>query len=248
MIKLERGERPGELTDEVCEELKKLYAEDNDKDVWNSSKIKKPLKEAMLEMSHKKCSYCECRLEIESKDATIDHFQPKSKHPDKIVEWENLFPSCLRCNRKKNNREETIVNPCENEPREYLGIRNANRFRFKAIDSEGIGENTIDVIGLNDIERVMIPRMKEWESLEDLLIEIENDLEEDGFKKEYKNRLRKIMEDCLPDMSYSATKATNLLNDDTYSGIKNILIESDQWTDDLKELEKDIEHIALKLV
>lgn len=34
----------------------------------------------------------------------------------------------------------------------------------------------------------------------------------------------------------------------TYSGIKNILIESDQWTDDLKELEKDIEHIALKLV
>ena len=104
------------------------------------------------------------------------------------------------------------------------------------------------MIGLNDIERVMIPRMKEWESLEERLIEIENDLEEDGFKKKYKNRLRKIMEDCLPDMSYSATKATNLLNDDTYSGIKNILIESDQWTDDLKELEKDIEHIALKLV
>ena len=52
----------------------------------------------------------------------------------------------------------------------------------------------------------------------------------------------------LPDMSYSATKATNLLNDDTYNGIKNILIKSDQWTDDLKELEKDIEHIALRLV
>ena len=52
MIKLERGERPKELTDEVCEELKKLYAEDRDKDVWNSTKIKKPLKEAMLDMSH----------------------------------------------------------------------------------------------------------------------------------------------------------------------------------------------------
>lgn len=37
----------------------------------------KPLKEAMLDMSHGKCSYCECRLEIESKDATIDHFLPK---------------------------------------------------------------------------------------------------------------------------------------------------------------------------
>lgn len=53
---------------------------------------------------------------------------------------------------------------------------------------------------------------------------------------------------CRIKTSDSATKATNLLNDDIYSGIKNILIESDQWTDDLKELEKDIEHIALKLV
>ena len=234
MIKLERGERPKELTDEVCEELKKLYAEDRDKDVWNSTKIKKPLKEAMLDMSHGKCSYCECRLEIESKDATIDHFLPKSKNPDEVVNWENLFPSCLRCNRKK--------------PREYLGIVNANRFRFKAIDSGGIGESTIDVIGLNDIRRVMVPRMEEWESLKERLMEIETDLKEEGFKKKYKNRLRKIMENCLPDMSYSATKATNLLNDDTYNEIKNILLESEQWTADLKKLEEDIEHIALRLV
>lgn len=248
MIKLERGERPEELTDEVCEELKKLYAEDNDKDVWNSPKIKKPLKKAMLEMSHGKCSYCECRLEIESKDATIDHFLPKSKNPDEVVEWKNLFPACLRCNRKKNNREETIINPCENVPREYLGIRKANRFRFKAIDSQGIGKNTIDVINLNDIQRVMIPRMKEWELLEERLIEIEDDLKEVGFKKKYKNRLQKIMEDCLPDMSYSAIKATNLLNDDTYNMIKNIFMETGQWTDDLKKLEADIKHIALNLV
>ena len=80
------------------------------------------------------------------------------------------------------------------------------------------------------------------------LIDIEADLKEEGFKKKYKNKLRRIMEDCLPDMSYSATKATNLLNDDTYNEIKNILLESDQWTVDLKKLEEDIEHIALRLV
>ena len=185
MIKLERGERPKELTDEVCEELKKLYAEDRDKDVWNSTKIKKPLKEAMLDMSHGKCSYCECRLEIESKDATIDHFLPKSKNPDEVVNWENLFQYFLRFNINKNNSEEKIINPCENEPREYLGIVNANRFRFKAIDSGGIGESTIDVIGLNDIRRVMVPRMEEWESLKERLMEIETDLKEEGFKKKY---------------------------------------------------------------
>ena len=108
--------------------------------------------------SFEDADYCAIQnggLEIESKDATIDHFLPKSKNPDEVVNWENLFPSCLRCNRKKNNREEKIINPCENEPREYLGIVNANRFRFKAIDSGGIGESTIDVIGLNDIRRVM---------------------------------------------------------------------------------------------
>ena len=54
MIKLSRGEKPEELTNDVCEELKKLYAEDKDRDVWNSSKIKEPLKKAMLEMSYGK--------------------------------------------------------------------------------------------------------------------------------------------------------------------------------------------------
>ena len=70
MIKLDRGGKPEELTDEVCKELKKLYAENKDKDVWNSSKIKEPLKKAILKMSNDKCSYCECKLGIESKDAT----------------------------------------------------------------------------------------------------------------------------------------------------------------------------------
>lgn len=48
MIKLDRGDKPAELTDEVYEELKKLYAENKDKDVWNSPKIKEPLKKQYL--------------------------------------------------------------------------------------------------------------------------------------------------------------------------------------------------------
>ena len=248
MIKLDRGEKPAELTDEVCEELKKLYAEDNDKDVWNSPKIKEPLKKAILEMSHDKCSYCECKLGIESKDVTIDHFYPKSENPDKVVEWENLFPACLRCNRTKSKREEKIINPCNDEPKEYLGVRNINRYRLKGIDSEGIGKNTIDVIGLNDVSRVITPRMVAWEILKERLVEIEEDLQDGGYKRKYKNRLRKIMENCLPDTAYVAVKATNLLNDESYNAIKNILIAESQWTDDMKDVEIGIEEIALKLV
>lgn len=51
MIKLNRGECPKELTDEVKEELTELYKKDKEKDVWNSPKIKKTLK-------RKQCMLC----------------------------------------------------------------------------------------------------------------------------------------------------------------------------------------------
>lgn len=56
------------------------------------------------------------------------------------------------------------------------------------------------------------------------------------------------MENCLPDTAYAAVKATNLLNDESYNAIKNILIAESQWTDDMKDVEIGIEEIALKLV
>lgn len=248
MIKLKRGEKPAELTEEVCEELKKLYAENNERAVWNSPKIKAPLKKALMDMSHEKCSYCECKLGIESKDVTIAHLIPKSADSDKVVEWTNLFPACLRCNRKKRDNVDTIVNPCKNEPKEYLGIANANRYRLKAIDAGEIGKNTIRVIGLNDIERVIVPRRDEWIALKEHLEEIETDLKEEGYKNKYRNRFRKIMENCLPDNSYAAVKSTNLLNNDSYISIKNILIEERQWTEKLTNIEMQLKQIALELV
>lgn len=45
------------------------------------------------------------------------------------------------------------------------------------------------------------------------------------------------MEDCLPDTEYAAVKATNLLNDETYKAIKEILIAKGQWTDDMRDIE-----------
>lgn len=45
------------------------------------------------------------------------------------------------------------------------------------------------------------------------------------------------MEDCLPDTEYAAVKATNLLNDETYKAIKEILMAKGQWTDDMRDIE-----------
>ena len=160
MIKLERGKRPKELTQEVCDELTKMYVENRDKDVWNCSKVKQPLKDALLGMTCGKCAYCECQLDIESKDVTIDHFLPKSNYPNMVLQWENLLPSCLRCNRDKNDYSEKIVDPCIDNPQEYLALNKKNRYRLEGLDRDGVGKNTLISIKLNDIARVMVPRMR----------------------------------------------------------------------------------------
>lgn len=248
MIKLNRGECPEALTDEVKAELTRLYIQNKEKDVWNSPKIKKPLKEALLEMSNDKCAYCECILGIESKDVTIDHFLPKVSHEGLVVEWENLFPACLRCNRKKNDNEETLINPCADDPSNFIALDKGNPFRFKGIDAGKIGKNTIIAIGLNDIERVMKVRMAEWEDIHEKMEEIYDDLQEVGYQKKYKIRFEKLMEKCTVENSYAAVKATNMLNDDVYMGIREILVANEVWSSKFQELENELKDIALKIM
>ena len=245
MIKLEREGCPKELTREVREELTRLYAENKDRDVWNSPKIKKPLKDALLRMTRGKCAYCECRLNIESKDVTIDHFLPKSTHPNEVVQWENLFPACLRCNREKKDYEKRIVNPCEDRPQDYIGLDVRNRYFLRGIDRDGVGKNTTTAIKLNDIRRVMVPRMIEWEEIRQRLEEISDDMQKDGYKTKYRNRIEVLMGKCLPDASYAAVKATNMLDDDCYQKIKNFLKDMGKWTDKLEILEQEMKSVSL---
>lgn len=248
MIKLERGKCPKELTQEVVEELTKLYAENKDKDVWNSPKIKKPLKDALFVMSHGKCAYCECKLNIESKDVTIDHFLPKSTYPKEVVKWENLFPTCLRCNREKGDYEGKIVNPCKDRPQDYIALDSKSRYRLRGIDQAGVGKNTIMSIKLNDIQRVMVPRMMEWEDIHRRVSEILEDLEAVGYQPRYKNRLEILMQECIGESSYAAVKATNMLDDDCYKSIKSFFVNEGKWTKKLEILEEEMRKISLQLI
>ena len=247
MIKLNRGECPKALTDEVKAELTQAYIQNKEKDVWNSPKIKAPLKEALLEMSHNKCAYCECILGIESKDVTIDHFLPKMNHEDLVIEWTNLFPSCLRCNRKKNDNEERLINPCTDVPSDFLALDKHNPFRFKGIDGDKVGKNTILAIGLNDIERVMTERMIEWENIHYKLEEIYEDLQDNGYKKKYIMRFEKLMEKCTAPNAYAAVKASNMLCDDIYASVKDIFLDNKVWTSKFQELERELQDISLQM-
>lgn len=245
MIRLSRGECPEALTEEVCQELTELYLKNREKDVWNSPKIKEPLKKAMLEMSYSKCSYCECKINLESKDVTIDHFLPKSLYPSLVVKWENLFPSCLRCNRNKNDCDKVLLNPCECEPKEFFALSRKNPFRLIGIDGNEVGKNTISAIGLNDVERVMVARLSEWEDIHERLECIYEDLQEYGYKRKYKDRLKKLLNRCTVTNSYSAVKASNMLADECYVCIRQIIMDNGEWNTVMIELEEEIKQIAL---
>ena len=185
---------------------------------------------------------------IESKDVTIDHFLPKKSHEGLVVEWENLFPACLRCNRKKNDNEDRLVNPCMDKPADYIGLAKKNPFRLVGIDDEKIGKNTITAIGLNDIVRVMGIRMEQWENIYQHMEEIYEDLQEVGYQKKYKTRFERLMGKCTAGNDYAAVKATNMLNDDVYKSIKQILVSEGVWTSNLQEMENEIQDISLKMV
>ena len=123
MIKLIRPQKPIELSEKEQKELTQEYFESKkSKSVWNRDYIRR----ALLDSTNGKCCYCEKKIGSGKTDMHIDHFKPKSKYPDSVVEWDNLMPSCPDCNRSKNDHdtvEKSIVNPYVDNPKEYFYLK-----------------------------------------------------------------------------------------------------------------------------
>lgn len=62
------------------------------------------IKESLLKMNHKKCVYCERRINDEY--FPIEHYRPKSLYYWLAYSWDNLLLSCTKCNTKKSNKFE----------------------------------------------------------------------------------------------------------------------------------------------
>lgn len=59
----------------------------------------------LKQMTGDRCAYCDgfpIALLVES----IDHFQPKSRFPERAFAWDNLFPACGRCQQLPNGKGE----------------------------------------------------------------------------------------------------------------------------------------------
>ncbi|QUM81158.1 HNH endonuclease [Moritella sp. 5] len=235
MIKLEMAEKPEYLSDEKVFELTEEFKESK-KSVWNNENIKIPL----LASSFGKCAYCECPLKTESNYMEVEHFEDKKHNENKVVIWENLLPSCKKCNGSKGNHNvlsEPIINPYLDDPKEHLVMR---LYRFRGKTEKGT--NTIDVTNLNHSSRLVLSRFEIGEKIDEL---IDTAWDRYGVFSERKdtrsrNRLIKVVEglldECQPKSDYAASTATNLLTDTKFIELVSVMKKDSIWTNELGAL------------
>lgn len=242
MIKLERYFTPMIMNPVNVQILTDEYKA-NGTSVWHLDDLKK----ALLEISHHKCAYCECDLSEESKYMEVEHFEDKSSNPDKVMEWENLLPSCKRCNVSKgthNVRLEPIVDPFREDPKAHLKLR-LYRFRGKS----QIGENTISVVDLNNYERAVMKRFEIGEAIQTSIGDAIEKLERfiDNGSTRSKNRLlghvQSLLQECQQTSPYSATSASVLHSEKEYYELRDKMILNKLWNDDFECLH----HLSEKL-
>ena len=235
MIKLNQASKPTFLTDEKVAELTDIFKSTKNS-VWNNDHIKTPL----LSSSYGKCAYCECPLTSESNYMEVEHFEDKKHNADKVVIWENLLPSCKKCNGSKSTHnvvDEPIINPYIDDPKEHLSMR---LYRFRGKTEKG--KSTIDVTNLNHSTRLVMSRFEIGEKIDELIDTSWERYSTFATKNDTrsKNRLIKIvealLEECQPESNYSASTATNLLTDSKFMELISVMKTDNIWTDELESL------------
>jgi len=248
MIKLDRTQKPVELTDEF-KDTKTDEFKLTGKSVWNVNFIKNGL----LGFSNDKCCYCEANINEESKYLEVEHFHHKDIYKDEVLEWENLLPSCKKCNSTKNDHDtmlEPIIDPSKIDPKNHLKYK---CYRVKG--SDDFGKLTVSVLKLNDQDRLVKKRFEIGNAIQEKLEQL-NELTDDYIngiqtstrrKNRIVNGVKDLMKEGLPTAIYSATSATIILTDTEFKTIKSKFTTLGFWDAELIQLEIDLNKIALKL-
>lgn len=244
MIKLTRASVPAFLDDEKVRELTKEFI-DSRKSVWNIPEIKEPL----LKSSYGKCAYCECDLREESKYMEVEHFRDKDSHPSLVVTWSNLLPACKRCNGSKSTHDvvsEPIVDPFIDNPNEHLKLR-----WFRMVAKGDVGETTIDVVDLNNYDRVVYKRFEIGNQIAESLEVVWSSCEAYAISPTVRSRnkiikaMRALLSECQCDAAYSATASTVLHENELYARIKTFLAGQSLWDADLARLDASSSALVL---
>lgn len=241
MIKLDRTPCPDKLMNEQ-QELTKIFKAEG-KNVWNKDYIKNSL----LEMSHSKCSYCETKLDKPSIYMEVEHFYSKDHYKDKVVEWQNLFPSCKRCNVNKGSHDvgvDPIINPCIQNPKDHLDLKN---YRLRGKTQLGI--STIRILYLNESDKLVKTRYEVGNKVIDKLEEFYEDIQEKTNTsrklRNHLNRIKALLKEGQKTEEYAVTISTVILQDDSYEKIKEFLKQNNFCDNELDLLENGLKEITL---
>jgi len=108
------------------------------------------VKRILFKCSHNKCAFCEtipCGSYLE-----VEHYAPKNLYPELILDWENLLPSCRKCNNYKRDHDsisEPIINPCKVDPEPYFEYEILCIKPASNISNQSLALRTIQVCNLN---------------------------------------------------------------------------------------------------
>ena len=241
MRHLNRPAPPVELTQEVIDTKKAIYMADNDQAVWKETYIEN----ALLSMSHDKCCYCECSIKEESKYMEIDHFHDRHDYPDEVMDWNNLLPSCKKCNGTKGTYDTVtspIIDPSVDFPQNHLSLYNGVRFRNK--DDKGF--QTIIALDLNNQDRHCTPRYMIVKEINSKMESFHHSSEEfiKGLRVitpqgvgRLRNNVLELMQKGDDDKVYCSIAASAILNDPIYPLLKSNLQSLSSWTQEMEELE-----------
>lgn len=247
MIRLSHAPHPVELTEQLAQALTERFKADRSQRVWNQPFIKT----ALLSMSSWKCCFCECKLAEEGTDPEVEHFHPKALYPDEVLIWENLLPICSPCNRTKRNHDtknEPIIHPAKDDPRDHLRLESGYWFKGKT----ELGKTTTRAIRhLNDHLGACKKRWevgtqvkKELERLEDEVQEFLAGVTMGQKQSRILHTLESIMRRGQPTERYAATVATEILREDSYHFVKTELAALGLWDADFQQLEDGLMRIA----
>lgn len=116
------------------------------------------LRDALRLETNDHCAYCDSKVS-QVAQFHIEHYRPRARYPQLVLEWANLTVACPRCNSEKRDKfseKLRFVNPFEDVPSEHFVFLGELVF---APASER-GQYTIQELGLNDDSLVAARRRR----------------------------------------------------------------------------------------
>src|SRR5690606_19850754 len=177
----------------------------------------------------------------------------KDTYKDEVLEWDNLLPSCKKCNGTKNDHDtilEPIIDPSKIDPKTHLKY-----WRYRIKGSDEFGKLTVSVLKLNDQDRLVKKRFEIGNAIQEKLEQL-NELTDDYIsgvqtstrrKNRVVNGTKDLLKEGLPTAIYSATSAAVILTDTEFEALKTKLTTLGFWDEELAQLEIELNKTALKL-